>query len=140
MLALALLLLVAAVPSAQACSVTAGTLAFGSIDPLSGLDTTSTSTISVTCPAPTNYTLGISSGQSGVLQRRMSAGSDTLEYQLFVDASHNTVWGDGAGMGVTVSGSADANGASHIVYGRLPSQPQARAGFYVGTLVVTATF
>ena len=125
---------------AAACSVSASSLAFGSIDPLARIDTDSSSSITVNCPDPTAYTVAIGSGLSGSLQRHLSSGSATLEYQLYTDASRATVWGDGAGGGVTVGGSADATGTSHIVYGRVPSQPLAVPGFYVDTLLVTVSF
>jgi spore coat protein U-like protein len=137
--ALLILMLLAAAP-AGACSVTAGSLAFGSIDPLAHLDTDSSSAITVNCPTPTAYTVAINNGQSGILQRQMSSGAATLDYQLYTDPSRATVWGDGAGGGVIVSGNADSTGTSHTVYGRVPAQPQAVPGFYIDTLLVTITF
>jgi spore coat protein U-like protein len=136
----ALLMSLLAGAPACACSVTASALAFGSIDPLAGTHTDSSNSITVTCPAPTAYSLAIGSGQSGTMQRQMSSGGATLEYQLYADASRATIWGDGAGGGITVSGSADGTGTSHIVYGRVPAQPQATPGFYVDTLMVTVSF
>lgn len=125
---------------APACSVVASAMAFGAIDPLAGFSTDSSSSITVSCPALTPYSLSISTGQSGQLQRRMAAASAQLDYQLYADASRVSVWGDGAGGSITVSGSADSTGTTHTVYGRVPSQPQALAGNYVDSLIVTVSF
>jgi len=136
---LAVVLCVVAFPAA-ACSVASTSLAFGSIDPLQPVPTDSTATVSVHCPEPTEYSIAITTGSGSYGGRFMSSGSDQLEYQLFVDASRLSVWGDGTGGSVTVEGSADANGSNHTVYGRVPHQQFARPGVYSDVLLVTVTF
>src|SRR5688572_33398699 len=71
----AVVLLVLLAPPSVACDVVASSLAFGAIDPLAGLATDSSSSITVSCPTPAPYTISISTGQSGQLQRRMAAGA-----------------------------------------------------------------
>ena len=138
--AVLLLTLLLACGPAGACTVTAGSLSFGSIDPLANSATDSSSSITVTCPAPLAYTVAISHGQAGALQRQMASGAATLAYQLYVDASRATIWGDGTGGGVTASGNADATGTSHTVHGRVPAQPTAVPGSYADTLLITISF
>jgi len=125
---------------AQACSVATTTLAFGAIDPLQGVPTDSTTTISVECPALTSYAIAISPGSGTYSGRKMSSSDAQLAYQLYVDASRLTVWGDGSAGTAVVNGSADDLGSNHTVYGRVPHQPLARPGVYTDVLLVTVTF
>lgn len=128
-----------AVPAA-ACTVSVGSLAFGSIDPLAGAATDSAATIEITCPASAGYTISLGSGAGTYASRRLESGSNYLAYNLYTDASRTLVWGDGTGGSLTVNGMADSNGTVHTVYGRIPSQPTAVPGEYVDAIVVTIEY
>lgn len=126
--------------TAHACTVTATNFQFGMIDPLIATDHASTSTITVTCPSLTAYTISLSAGAGTYGQRRMSSGSDTLNYNLYISSLYTSIWGDGSGSTSTVSGSADSGGNTQTVYGRSPYQPTAIPGSYSDSIVVTVTY
>lgn len=136
-----ILFIALAVPAlAQPCSLSATNMAFGTINPLNGTDHESTSSIDVTCPDPTSYTLSLSTGSGSYDQRQMVSGSETLNYNLYTDATHNEVWGDGSGVSVTVSGDTDSSGSNHTVYGHSPHQPLTVPGNYSDSITVTVTY
>lgn len=92
----------------------------------------------------TPMTLDLSPGGSGnALSRRMQGpSSNTLAYNLYLDATRLTIWGDG------LSGTGRYGPVIPIltldvtvpIYGRVPAQQSAAAGAYSDTLVVTMTF
>lgn len=127
------------------CSVTAGNLAFGDIDPLT-LATTpvdATSTIDVTCTNGTAYDVGLDAGTTGatVDARQMTDGStNTLDYSLFSDSTRSTNWGDTIDTD-TVAGTGNGTAQTLTVYGRVPSgQNTVKAGAYTDTVTVTLTY
>lgn len=68
--------------------------------------------------------------------RRMSSGSDYLNYNLFLDASHTAVWGD---PNPNQYVNAPANGVPYqvTIYGFIPAEQDVSAGIYSDSLVVT---
>lgn len=125
---------------ALACTVSTGTLAFGAIDALLPFPTDSGAIVQVSCPEATDYSISLSAGGGSYGGRVMSSGAEALQYQLYVDASRLSSWGDGSGGSVLVYGSADADGSLHTVYGRVPHQPLAKPGTYSDSLLVTVSF
>jgi spore coat protein U-like protein len=95
--------------SANSCSVAATTHAFGAYDtinPLSGTSSITLTCIHTTNPAVTfNYTIALSSGSGSYAARQMTGAGDTLNFNHYTTAAHTTVWGNGTGGTVTVSGS-----------------------------------
>jgi spore coat protein U-like protein len=127
--------------TAFGCSIQTTDLAFGSINPLSAEPATSASTITVTCTTSTTYTIALSAGGSGsFVERVMQSGMNQLFYQLYVDATHRTVWGDGTGGSATVTASDSGAGTTSTVYGSVPHQLSAMAGTYADSIVVTVTY
>ncbi len=129
-----------AVGDAAACTVSATSAAFGTIDPLVNTETLSTATVSVSCPESTSYTVALGPGNGTIENRLMVSGTHELSYNLYTDASRSIIWGDGTGGSSTVSGTADSSGTDHTVYGHVPWQPSAVPGTYSDSIVVTATF
>lgn len=135
-----LIILIIKVAPTHACTVTATNFQFGMIDPLIATDHTSTSTITVTCPSLTAYTISLSAGSGTYNQRQMSSGSDMLNYNLYTSSLYTSIWGDGTGSTSTVSGNADSSGSTQTVYGRSRHQPTAVPGGYSDSIVVTVTY
>lgn len=125
---------------ASACTVSATSAAFGTIDPLANTETLSTGIISVSCPESTSYTIALGPGNGDIDNRHMASGSHELSYNLYTDASRSIIWGDGTGGSATVSGTADSSGTDHTVYGRVPWQPSAVPGVYSDSIVVTISY
>ncbi|TWD86072.1 spore coat protein U-like protein [Variovorax beijingensis] len=126
-------------------TVIAGDLAFGNYAPLSALVTDSTSTIAIQArliagllPTAVSYTIGLGPGAGTIAQRKMTSGANGLNYNLYTDAAHDTVWGASSISGST---SPITGNASHTVYGRIPAnQTTVVPGIYADTIVVTVTF
>ena len=77
--------------------------------------------------------------------RRMSSGSDELNYNLYTNVNRNIVWGDGSSgsQSVTLTGgivNAGTRRFTRTIYGRIPAGQQASFGSYADTLMVTITF
>lgn len=125
-----------------ACSVTATNLSFGSYDPSSATNNDATSTVTPTCTLLTAYNIGLNAGTGSgatVTTRKMTKGSDTLNYSLYRDAVRSQNWGDTVGTD-TVSGTGTGLGVATIVYGRIPASQNVPTGSYADTITVTVTF
>lgn len=130
-----------------ACTVSATGVAFGGYDPHSAAPDDSTGSISATCliidAAPD---VEISSGSApNFSTRRMTNGGATLNYNLYTNASHTIVWGDGTGGSSTATLTLTGTfiiwrSYSRTIYGRIPAGQNVTAGSYGDLLVVTVTF
>ena len=137
LLALAVLGLACA-PLHAACTVSADGMIFGNYNDDSGVD--STGTITVTgCSASTSYTITLSAGSSGDFSTRtMHADNDsshTLNYNLYIDPTHLSIWGDGKD-GSTSTVSDTGTGGSYTVYGRIPAEQNPYVGSYHDDAVI----
>lgn len=151
-------LLLAAAPAAplqaaaQSCTAAATTTNFGSYNPQSASALDANGTITLSCVAHPvalvlGYTIALSTGGAGNYSpRRMSAGANTLNYQLYTDLLRTTPWGDGSGGSSAVSGGLtlsllNAVSVPHTAYGRVPAaQTSAVAGSYSDLITVTVTY
>jgi len=157
-LLLAFLILLASSSGAQAicvlctCTTTTSNVAFGNYSPMSFGSTDTTGNIKVNCGGVASvllpFNIAFSAGSSGSFAtRRLRSGSNTLNYNLYLDASYGTVWGDGTGGSQSVDGfvTLDALGLSPAqtfwIYGRIPArQLTAIPGVYADTINVTLTY
>jgi spore coat protein U-like protein len=129
------------------CSASASTLAFNAYTPGAGA-IANNSTISVKCTKNTPYTISLNGGTTTggtVAQRLMASGAHTLQYNLFISAAFNQIFGDGSGTSKTVAGTgagvASANAVT--VFGQLPDSAANQAavpGSYTDTITVTVTY
>lgn len=86
---------------AQWCSVSSGSLNFGTVDLSSGLPVNTTSTFNVFCigtPGQTvricpNYNSGIGGASTGGDPRQMLSGINQLNYNIYKNAAYTQVWG-----------------------------------------------
>ena len=139
--------------AAVSCSATATGPAFGVYNPLNATPTYANSTVQVTCTllsggaTTVNMVSSYSAGASGSYAlRRMLAGANTLNYNLFYDAAYTQIRGDGTGGSQT--GGATLNltpgnptqTASGTIYGRITAGQDVAAGSYADTIVVTITY
>lgn len=125
----------------SACEVTADNLAFGTVNVLSADPVTATSNISVTCTSDTTYEIGLDGGNSGdVSARFMTDGATTpneLNYNLYQEDTHDTVWGDTEGTD-TVAETGTGAAQDHTVYGEVSGgQDGLPSGTYDDTINVT---
>lgn len=129
------------------CTVSASGVAFGNYDPLDNANSDNTGSVSVTCTgsATATYTIAASAGTGTYLARKMVSGSQVLSYNVYIDNTRMTIWGDGSSGTSSISGSitATSGGATQTstVYGRIPSGQQAASvGSYNDILTVTVTY
>lgn len=120
----------------EACSVSTAGVAFGTYDPFSTVPLDSVGSIAVECEAP--YSVLLSGGGGQVDQRQLQGMTQTLSYNLFIDAGRSSVWGDGSAGTSTVS--AAAGQRTHSVYGRVPARQNVGAGSYSDSLIITVNF
>jgi spore coat protein U-like protein len=128
--------------TAQCVINSASTLNFGSSGVIQAA-VTATSTIQVQCTNTTPYDIGLDVGNgtgATVATRKMTkiAGT-TLDYSLYSDSSHVTVWGNTIGSD-TVTSSGTGSSQSFTVYGQVPVQSTSAPGSYTDTITVTVTY
>jgi len=90
-------------------------------------------------------TIAITSGLGSFSARKMTAGSDSLTYNLYKDSTCTQVWGDGTGSTFTVSDSVTLTSTSvttnYVVYSRIAAaQRGAKVNAYSDNLLVTVTY
>jgi spore coat protein U-like protein len=126
------------------CTVTTGAVAFGTYNPLTATNNDATGSLSVTCTNGTAWTAaaGAGTGTGATLaSRKMTSGSNLLNYVLYTDSGRTTVWGDGTSSTATVGATGTGAAQSTTIYGRLPgSQSNAAVGSYADTVAVTVAF
>lgn len=123
------------------CSISANPLNFGSSGVLAA-NVTQTTSLSVTCSNTTPYNIGLDAGSvsgSTVTTRLLANGATTVQFQLYSDSGHTTVWGNTIGTN-TVSGTGDGNAQSLTVYGVVPPQTTPAANTYTSTVTASVTF
>lgn len=125
------------------CTVTPLPLLFGNYTPASG-DATATTTITVLCTLGTPYNVRLGSGQNSVdvAARKMlvgGGGTDTLNYELYRDASHTQNWGE-----TDTTDTVDSTGTGllevHTVYGVIPGEQFVSAGVYTDSVTITVDY
>lgn len=125
---------------AAGCTVTTSGLNFGSYDVFSSINDDITATIDVNCPSGTGYSIWLSSGSGSFASRALTNGPYVLGYNLYLDPTRLTIWGDGSSGTGTVSGTGAGANVGTPVYGRIPAGQNAAVGSYADVITVTVTF
>ena len=133
-------LLVLGAPCARSagCNVSTVGLNFGNYDVFSTLDDDITGTINVSCQASTSYSISLSSGSGTYSARTLLSAGNLLIYNLYLDPTRLTIWGDGSAATGTVNGTGITG--SYTVYGRIPARQNAVVGAYGDIVTVTVAF
>jgi spore coat protein U-like protein len=142
--ALTLILAVTRDASAFGCAVGATSIDFGSYRALRPGDLVSLGTISYSCTGTRGrISIALSQGSAeSVRLRSMSQGAKTLSYNLYLDPTGSSIWGDGTdGSQVYVArGSADGVTVRLTVYGKVPPRQDVPAGEYRDAVTVNLNF
>ncbi len=125
------------------CVLTAGTLSFGTYDPVNAnastpLDAT-TQNFTVACTKGTGYTVSLDYGQhaSGTTRNMLGTSGDPLQYEIYTDAGHQTIWN----ATNTVGGTAGSVTPVTLTgYGRIPANRNVGVGSYTDTVQATVNF
>ena len=126
------------------CTISATSVNFGSYNVFDGPALDSTGTITYRCNgAANNISISLSKGLSSTYSPRlMSKGVEALSYNLYTNAGHTNIWGDGT-SGTTVYVRANPPNNSDVnltIYGRVPSGQDVSAGTFIDTVSATINF
>jgi spore coat protein U-like protein len=131
------------------CNASTQSVSFGGYSTRSVAPTDGMGNIQVTCSGSmgqtVSYSVAIGSGTAGsFFPRKMSGGASTLLYNLYTDATHLTVWGDGNAGTFPLTDmytlAAPNMIRNYTVYGRLFSGQNANVGVYTDNLTVTVSY
>ena len=144
MLALVIGTLYASDAHAQACTISATSVNFGTYNVFNGSNVDSTGTITYRCNGSAhNVTVGLTQGASATFSlREMQKGSEVLTYNLFLDASRTTIWGDGT-SGTSMYQIANPPNNTNVnltVYGRVAAGQDVSAGTFSDTITAVINF
>ncbi|BEN25381.1 spore coat protein U domain-containing protein [Serratia marcescens] len=125
--------------SSSGGNVSFGTLNFGTLYFLSTATSVAgqqnAGAIRVKCTNGTSYSVLLGGGQSGNTAARylQSAAGQRVNYNLYTNAAHSTIWDNLTGVSQT------ANGSDNWlpVYGMIPAQSTPPTGSYTDTVQVT---
>lgn len=133
-----------------ACSVTGGTLDFGTAQAGTlAANRDAQTNVSVTCTSGSPYSVGLGAGQNaggaGINGRSMKRGTnaETIAYQLYRDTGRAAVWGEDVTptTGNTFNQSGTGTSQAIPVYGRVPTGTTiSAAGIYTDTVTITLTY
>ena len=141
-------LMVTTMDDDKTCTIETRPVTFGTYDALSTQATVTQGQVIYTCgnidtyDAIKNVRIEISTGGAGSFDRRMSSGQDRLAYNLYLDASHHTVWGKGS-AGTSYYFDPHPPNKKPVtvpVYGRIPPQQDVAYGQYTDTLQAQIMF
>jgi spore coat protein U-like protein len=129
------------------CTIETRPVAFGNYDALSYFPLSAQGQVIYSCgtsiigPLRT-VRIELSKGGAGTYQRRMSAGVELLSYNLYLDASHHSIWGDGSGGTDYYFSSYPPNNTPVIVpiYAHLPARQDVKVGLYADALYARILF
>jgi spore coat protein U-like protein len=139
-IAAALCLFAPAAARAASCTNLSAALTFGpaGYNVYNLADTTQVGTITYKCPPPLMPVVSLSASANGAYRpRQMTAGGNTLSYEIYFDAGMTVVWGVGADSQAVPSG----GGIRTVqMYGRIFAQQDAAVAAYSDTITVTFNF
>ncbi|HEX3674310.1 MAG TPA: spore coat U domain-containing protein [Rhizomicrobium sp.] len=127
------------------CAVVATDLIFGNYTSTSGTPLDATSTVVATCTSGVAYTVAADAGtgtSATEAARSMTGliGGGALNYLLYTNSGHSTLWGDGTLSTTTFGGTAGLLPTTYTVYGRIPISQHPAAGLYADLVTVTLTY
>jgi len=135
-----LLLLPHSIALAKNCRiVTVLPVSFGNYDPMLSGNLDTTGSIQLRCSKNTpNVSVKIDAGTSGsFVPRYMQGPSDQLAYNLYLDASRTTIWGDGTSGTSIAFFPTIGRLATLPIYARTPLGQSVGPGAYADSVVVT---
>ena len=138
-------LLIAVSAAEAACTITTTAVSFGSYNVFVGSADDGTGQITYRCtgPRPPLVTIHLDKGGSpSFTPRQMRKGSEALNYNLYLDSTRSTIWGDGTGGTQVYSQANPPNGRNIVlsVFGRIPASQDVSAGTYSATVTATIFF
>ena len=135
----------AAATAEAACTISTTAVNFGTYNVFSASpdDATGQVTYRCTAPRPPLVTIQLDKGGAPTFNpRQMRMGSEILNYNLYLDSTRSTIWGDGTGGSQTYTRSnPPPNQNINVnVFGRIPAGQDVSAGSYGATVTATIFF
>ena len=127
------------------CTITTAPLAFGTYDPVVANATTpldATATVTIACTMGTPATIGLDAGSNALAsQRRLTnASSAYMNYQMFLDSAHATMWGNDSSNQMDAGAAPSKAPRAFPVYGRIPAGQDVPIGPFSDSVVATVNF
>lgn len=130
-------------PVDATCWVGATGVAFGAYNVFATAPVDTTGAVTYYCSGhERNIRITLGKGSSGSFARYMRAGFNTLNYNLYTNATRTTIWGDGSqGTGrIDIANPLHNQLVTLVVYARLPAGQDAAVGNYTDNVVVTVFY
>ena len=135
---------------ASNCIITTTAAAFAAYDPIVSNQTTaldsSNGKVTIACAKGIMATIGLGAGLNAAsatgTSRALIDGTGThfLNYELYNESSHTTVWTDTSGGFLAPAAAPSRAPRDVTVYGRVPAGQNVPAGAYTDTILVTVNF
>jgi len=123
------------------CRLNTRPLDFGAYEDGSPVAVLTTATMELTCRNGSGVvpvvTAGPSANSGDTLQRFLANGDSRLQYQVYIEPSHNLVWGDGTRGTYPVVVTGQTEHKTFTVYGALFLGQHGEVGRYRDTLQIT---
>ncbi len=138
-------LLLGATAAEAECSISTTAVNFGSYNVFTPTADDGTGQVTYRCTGsrPPIITIQLDKGGSSSFNpRQMRQGGEALDYNLYLDSTRSTIWGDGTG-GTQVYSQAQPQLGQSInvsVFGRIPAGQDVSAGTYSATVTATIFF
>lgn len=138
-------LLIAVSAAEAACTISTTAVSFGSYNVFAAAADDGTGQITYRCtgtPTPLVTIQLDKGGSSSFSPRQMRNGSEMLNFNLYLDSTRTTIWGDGTGGTQAYSQANPPNGQNInlSVFGRIPAGQDVSAGTYSATVTATIFF
>jgi len=127
------------------CEISTSALSLGAYDPIvtnATLDLSGTGTVTITCTKGATTTIALNLGSNASASQRRMAGPSTnyLNYEIYQDAGHTTVWGSSGGALVTPAAAPSMAPRSYTAYGVVTAGQDVIVGAYTDTVTATVNF
>lgn len=128
-----------------ACTISTTAVNFGTYNVFSASPDNATGQVTYRCtaPRPPLVTIQLDKGGAPTFNpRQMRMGSEILSFNLYLDSTRTTIWGDGTGGSQTYTRSnPPPNQNINVnVFGRIPAGQDVSAGSYSATVTATIFF
>jgi len=131
-------------PGGALCSIETRPLSFGNYDPEANASVDAVAQVIYTCNNKAKkIRIEMTTGLSNQFDRYMYSDATTrLYYNIYLDATHTTIWGQGLYGTDVYYQNNPPNGTPVVVpaYGRIPPRQDPKPGNYVDVLTVRVLF
>lgn len=120
------------------CTVSVLPIDFGVIN--SNSQNLQSTILSATCTKGTTFNISLSEGQSNDFNNRfmtLSNNSDSLRYNIYLDAFYLNIFGDGNNGTIVLSDVGTGNEQNYTIYGKIPTGQYVSPGNYSDLITAT---